>query len=229
MPEENNNTQNHPASLPPMSYESAPKPAATQPPVQLQPQPQPQVVAEDKRKLPVLLQKIFSSKNSVVKTIVINVINLGLILGIVYLLGGVSTRATEVSTLRNESLTSKGEADVSVLEAELLSESERISYLRNLMGDESRVLDYLQILDEMEAAGEVNDYLLLTSQPTTDKTRNKGFPISIQINGNQEKLNSAMRKISNLDFLVRPVNFNLNRIDGDNYELSYGIFLYIDE
>ena len=171
------------------------------------------------------------TKSIWIKDIVLAILNVGFVIGLIYLLNRLPTRANEVKSLRsNAQLVNTAGENTEILQFELDLTAEDYEKLQDLYPDEERLLSFVDEIENLRTNGTVVGFTFASKDPVVDKTKNLGLPIIIDMEGSWEAISQDIQTIQALPFLFRPVTFDAEEDREDNVvKLKYGGFLYVDE
>jgi len=171
-------------------------------------------------------QKLSRTK---LKIIVFNVINAVLLAGLIFMLRQLPRNAEKVKELHSQSIASQEESDIGVLEAEIDKSQGSIDRISNLFATDIQFLDFISQIDKLEETGVVRDFNLPVTTPVLDSTKNPGLPVSMTFTGSKEEINQAFVTISQMPFILKPVNISMDVGADGIIIVRYGGFLYTNE
>lgn len=170
--------------------------------------------------------KQMTSSKIMFKVYVTNVVNIILLVGIVFFLDKVTLTAKDVQKKHSEVLALDQRAEDKVLAANLEKVKPTVDELHKAFLDEEGIVTFVQKLEELKKNGVVTDTSFPSNQPVTDGARGKGLPLLVKIEGNKDKVNTAVTALDNLPSIIRPVSLKMTK-DIDAYKLEYGVFVYV--
>lgn len=164
------------------------------------------------------------------KNVIFNVVNVVLLVILFFILNNIPKVATTVKQLRSESIVAQEEADISILSSELKRYQEKIDEVNSKFTNEDKFINFLQEVENIKRDGVLGEFSFPVSQTVKDSNGNFGFPVSFVFQGSQEQINSEVLRLLNLDFLIKPINVEVEVSSGSEIiTLRMGSFLYVNE
>jgi len=175
--------------------------------------------------------KAIKSKYTIwLKDIILGILNITFIMALVFLMRKLPSKANEIRSLRNSSLLSQSEADADIQEFDIEQNQESIEKIKRLFPKEKDLLNFVSDIENLKQEGSVISFNFASKDPVTDKTKNTGLPILIEMEGSWEQIGKDIKKVQELDYIFRPVSFYSEESPNDGLiSVQYGGFLYVDE
>ena len=165
------------------------------------------------------------------KEVVLGVVNLGLVLSTIFLLGKLPTRASEFNKVRNASISESTKSEVEVAGLEIAASKEKADKLNSLFPDEAGLIGFVREIDRLKEEGLVTRFAFAREKAVKDKTGHFGIPVIIEFRGGWLEIGQGLTRLNETPYLLRAVTIEANRSgeDGNLIIFKYGGFLYVDE
>jgi hypothetical protein len=169
-----------------------------------------------------------SFKLSVIIVTVINLFALGFLF---YVLSSLKGEASNLKKLRNASIDVQEKSKVEVADLQIQSNIEKSDYLASLFPDEAGLIDFVKEIEKLESEGVVKDFSFANEGAVRDKTTVLGIPFVLRMEGTWEQINSDLKKMQRMPFLLRAVTLDIKVKEEETnlIDFRYGGFIYVDE
>lgn len=167
----------------------------------------------------------FYKYKGLIKFIILNIVNLGLVIVILFLINVVNKKAANIKNLHNQVLLNREKTNVAVLEADLKMHSDKIDNLEKYYLDDERILDLIKKTDELKVNGLITKFDILSQKPVKDG-KMLGYPVEFEIVGNKELVNNSLKQIESLNFLYKTAQLVIDLTDENQIKMLLGIFIY---
>lgn len=161
-----------------------------------------------------------------IKIIIVNIVDVLLIATTIFFLTKLPAIAIEISKVHGQALAGEQSSEGAVIKADLDNNKEKIEELSDLFLDDTGLVNFNEEVAKLKAAGVVTDASFVSTTPVTDATLARGLPILFKASGTKEQVNNAVKEITNLPALIRPVTVKLTTGE-TGWSLEYGVFVYI--
>jgi Tfp pilus assembly protein PilO len=206
------------------SAEQAKSPQATHDKQARQPQKKGNKIFNKKAKK----KKRLSFKASVVIVTVINLLALGFLF---YVLSNLKGEAINLKKLRSASIDAQEKSKVEVADLQIQSYIDKSDYLMSLFPDESGLIDFVKEIEKLKNEGVVKNFAFANEDAVHDKTKVLGIPFVLRMEGTWEQIDSDLKKIQSMPFIVRAVTLDIQVKEEETnlIDFRYGGFIYVDE
>lgn len=161
-----------------------------------------------------------------VKIGIVNAVDLVVIAATLFFLTRLAPIATEVAKLNGQAIAGEQSSEGAVIRADIEREQVKIDKLTSLFLDDAGLVRFNEALASLKSTGVIAETTFVSTTPVVDSTGARGLPLLLKVNGDKAAINTAIREVSNLPALVRPVTVKLTNTD-NVMALEYGVFIYI--
>lgn len=173
--------------------------------------------------------KIEFRKGPLINVAILGTINLLCVLIIVLLLGILPQKAEELKNLRSLNIQNASQLDTDSLEFEILDSQTKVEKLKALFPDDTGLLEFIKEIDKLKTEGLVTNFSFTSNDPVKDKTKFSGLPIVIEFKSSWIQIDSALKRLEALPFLIRAINLEIREAGEGLIILKYGGILYVDK
>lgn len=167
------------------------------------------------------------------RDILLNLINILTLILLIVIITEIDDKAVELKQIKNENIRLSENYDYNSDQVnEDVQQAERLD---KLFITDSGVIDFVSDVENLNESGAIRRVSFSSPDPVKDKSGSFGRPIIIQLRGNWNQIDQAMKNIHDLPYLFRPVRIEIERLSpeeggpGDAIEVGYGGLLYIKD
>lgn len=160
------------------------------------------------------------------KVILMNVVNLFVLGGIVFLLQQLPRQAQHVKTVSTEIQGLQEAADVAVLKSDIERNKEKIDALTATLAADKTVIFFITRMDEIKKTTPDLQYEFPITTEVPDKSGLKGLPISITMKGTKKAISDAFIAVGKIPVFMKPITFSMAQDETGVYNAKFGGFLY---
>lgn len=165
------------------------------------------------------------------RAIVVNILTIGLLVATLVILGKLPSLGNKIKDMRTANLSKIESADVAVLQANISQNQGKISELEDLFADEQSILDFINQIDILKREGVISKFSFESNDIIRDKTNNFGLKIFIEYRGEPPRVNAALKKLGELNYLIRIESAELVKTNDETGTiiLRHRGILYVNE
>ena len=162
--------------------------------------------------------------------LLLGLINVIIIIVLLFVLGQLPHKASEVKVARNRQIKNISGGDVEAVKREIERNSIKIQVIRDLYPDQTEVISFVNAIDSLKEEGTLVNFSFASEAPVVDRLGFKALPVVITISGDVDSIRSGLSSIDNLPYVLRPVTVEMTRSEDEtSFVLQYGGVLYVSE
>lgn len=163
-----------------------------------------------------------------VKVGVLIVTDILCLFGIFHLGSGLDAQATEAQKLMSQKIQNSTQNQSQILESELEKYATQIETLQKYFPNESSIVDFISAINNLKNAGIISNFSFV-SDAVKDKQGFVGIPVTVDVVGDINVVNSGFSAVVQLPYLIKPVVLSINQSADGVVTAKLGGFVYVDK
>ena len=180
-------------------------------------------------------QQLKEKTNSKTKTqvniyiLVLGIVNLICLFVLIFILSLLPKKAEELKNLRSLIAKANSQQSREIIIAEISAAKNKTEKLIELFPNEDGLVEFTGQIDSLRNQGAAINFSFANDIAVKDKTGLIGLPILIEVSGTNTQVDSALKQIQNMPFLLRAIDVEINKIEDNKIRLKFGGILYVNE
>ena len=165
--------------------------------------------------------------NLLIRAAILAFINLVGVAGIIYFDRSIAKKAIEVKNLRSEQIGLSNQ-NSEVIRNSIEQYQKKGEVLAQVFPNDAGLVDFANELDRIRKEGKIVGFTFVAEEAVKDKTGSLGIPVLIEIKGTWAEIDTDLRKIQALPFLLRAIQVEAGpALEEGQIDFTFGGFLYV--
>jgi len=163
------------------------------------------------------------------KTIILGIVDLLALTAWVFLLSQLPKKAEEISKIKTQAFLQTESIDAKLIQTQLTENKEKINKLLNLLPQEDSLVNFIKEEENLKGQGLITNFSFASDKTIKDDNNYPVLPFIIESDGDSSLINSALQKIDQLPFLIKPTAVEITKQLDGSIHLKYAGFLYVEQ